>query len=116
MLALLAGLILFVQTSLTTAGAGEMLDAFGNPLCISRTASADKPDHPSPASEHKPGSNCCVLGCGTAGPFAPTPYGETAALARSTDSAMLPVPVGTEANGPETAHDPANPRAPPGAV
>jgi len=118
--ALAAAFVLVLQSFATAWASGSMpssvmLDAFGNPLCIT---SADQPsvdlDESGPSGDHSKMPNCCTLGCSMASPLLLTPADDA--------SAWLPVRLDTAVSDfsafsaivvsiPD--YDPGNPRAPP---
>lgn len=118
--ALAAALVLVLQSFATAWATGAMpagaiLDAFGNPLCLT---SADEQtidrNGPGPAGDHSRMPNCCTMGCSIASPLLATPA----------DDVTIWTPIwmdSIEANlvtfktvfvaFPD--HDPGSPRAPP---
>lgn len=118
--ALAAAIVLVLQSFATAWAAGStpsgtMLDAFGNPLCLT---SADEPTvdlgGSSPAGDPSKMPNCCTLGCSMVSPLLAAPADDA--------GAWLPVRLDTaEADLVTFAvivvtfpdHDPGNPRAPP---
>lgn len=109
-----AVILLVLQTFLTAHGAGAapahpILDAFGNPICITGTTDADS----SSGDGHSGAPGCCTMGCAmsAAGPLPPV------ATAGEAMRPPLQAPISRDVS--ETAlrdhndHDPGNPRAPP---
>ena len=113
--AIFAALMLAVQLlaggfAVGAAAAGSpMLDAFGNPLCITGM----NQDGDNPATDHSEMLDCCTFGCGVSSAALAAPSGAGIAL--------LPPPVRVDALwGARKAvdiqiadHDPGSPRAPP---
>lgn len=116
-IALCAALLLLLQSALTAWAtsampASPLLDAFGNPLCITSTDSGDA----HPAGDHPKLPDCCTFGCSMA----------SALIAPSPSDAVgvrLPYILPDVPTEPETivlvrsqAHAPGSPRAPPRTV
>lgn len=111
--ALLAACLLVLQSLLSgwaAAQAAPMLDAFGNPLCLT---SAGHDGGTAPPGDHSSLPQCCALGCGAASPLlAAGPTDETGLLRPLSSAAVRFEHVRTfHDHGPD--HDPASPRAPP---
>jgi hypothetical protein len=71
-IALVASVMLFLQGVVTAWSAGimplgPMLDAFGNPLCITST------DRSPPSENHSSLPDCCTMGCASASPLVALP-------------------------------------------
>ncbi|MBX3576194.1 MAG: hypothetical protein KF723_03210 [Rhizobiaceae bacterium] len=116
-LALVAALVLVVQTTLALVGAATradamMLDAFGNPLCITSSDDGQLPEGSSPAGDHGTATNCCALGC-VSGTAPLVPAADQIGLPRPLVSARLALSVASEAPSPQVDHAPGSPRAPP---
>lgn len=109
--ALVAACVLALQTCLTAwaAAAMPLLDAFGNPLCIT---SVDH-DGTSPPSDHSSLPDCCTFGCSMASPLAAAGPGDGIGLLRPLSSADVRFGrvEAFHIQGPD--HDPGSPRAPP---
>lgn len=113
--AIIAAAILFVQLilggfALGTAAAGQpMLDAYGNPLCITSGHASDDGD----GMPHSALPDCCTPGCSM---FAPATHSDREFVALAN-----PLSASCEAGAAvvftneitSTDHDPGNPRAPP---
>lgn len=118
--ALAAALVLVLQSFATAwaAGAmpaGAMLDAFGNPLCIT---SADQQtvdlDGSGPAGDHSKVPNCCTLGCSMGSPVLATPADDAGTwLLLRLEAAEADFMVSATVSVAFPDHDPGNPRAPP---
>lgn len=113
-IAFLAALVFVVQTSLSlwagaVAAATPMLDAFGNPLCIT---SMDG-DGAAPAGGHGAPTNCCTLGCSTAGLALAEPDLEAVPAFEPEVSPVEPRVAFLPSTVRSLDHDPASPRAPP---
>ena len=112
-IALVAALIFVVQASLSVwagaaAAAQPMLDAFGNPLCITSDDGSSLP-----GDDHARQPNCCTLGCSTFSPVLPEPDRGALDVAtfRGSDVLLPPGTVSTGLRGLD--HAPGSPRAPP---
>lgn len=112
-----AAFVLFLQAFLTAwsvaaAPATPMLDAFGNPLCLT---GADQDVSNVPDGQAKL-PNCCTMGCGGAAPALPAPETshDISWLTGSDLDGTPRVADAFPAIGPD--HDPASPRAPPAAA
>lgn len=112
-LALVAACVILLQASAASFAAamdhGPMLDAFGNPLCLSDSVQNDKV----PGGDHAKLPSCCTFGCAVAAPLL-SPPDQTAAIglvslhgldmrARPEQPPVIAAP----------GHEPGNPRAPP---
>lgn len=111
--AFIAALILVVQafTSAWAAGAmpiQPMLDAFGNPLCITSTDQGD-----GPASDHSKLPNCCTFGCSTVSPVLLVPDFDGTAIALPLVTSHVLFATGKDVVHSAPDHDPGSPRAPP---
>lgn len=114
--ALLAACALVLQSFLAAWAAGAMpsaamLDAFGNPLCITST-DHDEADR---SGGHTGAADECLACCMALSQLAPS-YGAGAVLLtrlRTDDHRLLPRR-GPDVRSPD--HDPGNPRAPPPAA
>ncbi len=114
----LAAAFVIVLQSFATAWAsgsmpsGAMLDAFGNPLCVT---SADQPSvalgDSGPSGDHSKMPNCCTLGCSMVSPLLVTPADDAGAWRLDTAEADLVTFAVIVVTFPD--HDPGNPRAPP---
>ncbi|MEW9806362.1 hypothetical protein [Mesorhizobium marinum] len=115
-LALVAAAVLVLNALLSpwayAAPQGTLVDAFGNPLCIT---SADG-HAPSPARDHSSFPDCCTLGCAGAAHALAAPPGAGDALAHP----LLPRAVAASASEPivlkPAGHNPGSPRAPPRSI
>lgn len=115
-LALALALVLVVQSvvgafALGAAGAGQQLDAFGNPLCL------NGPDHDGSGGnstpDHSKVPSCCTFACSMFWPgvAAPTNVGQIAPGLRIAERLASTHPKTTDLN--EKRYRPGNPRAPP---
>lgn len=110
----MAALVFVVQTSLSlwagaVAAATPMLDAFGNPLCIT---SMDG-DGTTPAGDRGAPVNCCTLGCSAAGLALAEPDMEAVPAFLPEKSSAQPRIAVVASVVRSLDHDPASPRAPP---
>ena len=108
-----AALILFAQSFLsgwsTGAMAGTpMLDAFGNPLCITSTDQGG-----APAGDHSKLPNCCTFGCSTVSPVLAAPDFDSTSLVRRLVISSVLFAIGQDLVIPSPDHDSGSPRAPP---
>ncbi len=113
----LAAVILFALQALlgtfataAAAAAPAMVDAFGDPLCITHQEQQPTPE---PGKDHSAAPDCCTLLCGVATGFVPTDPG-VATLFNPLAQPSQRMPGGNAAPlGP--AHDdlPGHPRGPP---
>lgn len=115
--ALVAALVLVLQSFLGAWATGAlaatpMLDAFGNPLCITSAGH----DGTTPAGDHSTMLDCCVFGCSMASPWlAAAPESGVGLLQLlSSDDLRFGGAESFLIRGPD--HDPGNPRAPPPTV
>lgn len=111
--ALVAALILLAQTALSGWGSGAMaatpmLDAFGNPLCITSTDPTG-----GSTSDHSKMPNCCTFGCSTVSPLLAIPDSDGTGLARPLIVSDVLFSIGKGVVLPSPDHDPGSPRAPP---
>ncbi|WP_396998037.1 DUF2946 family protein [Ochrobactrum sp. S1502_03] len=112
--AFMAACVLFLQSffaAYASAGVASqpILDAFGNPLCI--TSSSTDPDGKEPVHSKLP--NCCTFGCSSVSPLLPAPdIGQIVALTARFDDAAVSFHQ-TRFFGHPTTRDPGRPRAPP---
>lgn len=101
---------LFGAFATGAADAGEMLDAFGNPLCItSMDGGSQTPD----SRDHSAMPDCCTAACGMFAPLAaenPSPHSLSNPLS---PSATVEPTTGLAVFHPAPGHDPGSPRAPP---
>lgn len=117
--ALAAAFVLVLQSFATAWAAGSMpaggmLDAFGNPLCIT---SADQPtvdlDGPGPVGDHSM-PNCCTLGCSMGSSLLATPADDSGTwLSVRQDAAGADFLSVSAILVALHDYDPGNPRAPP---
>jgi len=112
--AFIAACVLFLQSFFAAyASAGvasqSILDAFGNPLCI--TSSLTEPDGKEPAHSKLP--NCCTFGCSSVSPLLPAPdISQFVALTARFDEEAVSF-YQTHSFSHPTTRDPGRPRAPP---
>lgn len=112
-LALVAACVILLQASAASFAAtmdhGPMLDAFGNPLCLSDSVRNDKV----PGGDHAKLPSCCTFGCAVATPLLSPP--DQSSLAGLVSLRGLDIRVRPErapvVRAPD--HEPGNPRAPP---
>ena len=117
MVALVAALVLLAQTFGTAhaSGAmpfGPMLDAFGNPLCLTNADGSSGVDRDRKGTALS-FSDCCTLGCSTMSPVLPVPGGEAILSAPEPLAAAFGIPFGSDRIVTTPGHEPGNPRAPP---
>lgn len=112
--AFIAALVLVLQSFLSAWATGSyaatpMLDAFGNPLCIT---SADH-DGTTPANDHSKMPACCTFGCNMASPLLAASPDDRIGLLRplSSDDIRFDLFEAFLIQGPD--YDPGSPRAPP---
>lgn len=114
--AFVAALAIFVQTfgAAHAAGAmpfGPVLDAFGNPLCLSSAGETGGPSH----GDGKSGSfaDCCTLGCASVSPaLAGADAPEAGHVVRQDTGSRLIWTSVTSHPSPDR-YEPSQPRAPP---
>jgi hypothetical protein len=114
MVALVAAFMLLLQTFATAWSAGAMpaaplLDAFGNPLCIS---GADH-DSKAPAGDHSRQADCHTFSCNTALPLLAMPSDQGTALLRPLVGSRARPDAHKAIHVRAPDHDPGSPRAPP---
>lgn len=112
--ALVATFVLVLQSFLSAWAAGAMpatpmLDAFGNPLCIT---SVDH-DGSTPANDHSKLPACCTFGCNLASPLLAAEPAHGVGLLRPLSSADVRFHVHKTVHIQSPDHDPGSPRAPP---
>jgi hypothetical protein len=119
--ALAAAFVLVLQAFATAWAAGvmpsgPMLDAFGNPLCITST-DQQTADHDGPAGDHSKMPNCCTMGCSNASALLATPADDSGAwLPVRLDAAEADFRTSNAVFVAFPDHDPGSPRAPPPTV
>lgn len=112
--AFIVALVLVLQSFLSAWATGAfaatpMLDAFGNPLCIT---SIDH-DGTTPANDHSKMPDCCTFGCNMAAHLLATAPDDGIGLLRpmSSDDVRFDHSKAFHIQSPD--HDPGSPRAPP---
>lgn len=114
MVAFIAALVLVLQSFLSAWATGAfaatpMLDAFGNPLCIT---SVDD-DGATPASDHSKMPDCCTFGCNMAASHLASAPDDSVSLFRPLASHGVRFEFVQPFHIQSPDHDPGSPRAPP---
>lgn len=112
--AFIAALVLVLQSLLSAWAAGAMsatpmLDAFGNPLCIT---SVDQ-DGSTPASDHSKLPDCCTFCCHLALPLLAAEPVDCVGLLSPLSSTEVPFRLHKTTHIQSPDHNPGSPRAPP---
>jgi hypothetical protein len=112
--AFIAALVLVLQSFLSASASGAfaatpLLDAFGNPLCIT---SVDRDGSP-PTHDHSKLTDCCAFGCSMVSPLFAAAPGDDIGLSSplASDDIRYELIQSFHIRAPD--HDPGSPRAPP---